>query len=226
MLTPKDASEDNNFLFLAIGIVALLFVAALIEQFPGLPGKAFIEAFSLFNIVIGIYGFKASATWVRTVPGLALLFTLSAGFTLLLRHIGTPYLHLLILSGFYLWALWLASKEVFLRKRVDFNRITGAVCIYLLLGVIWTLLYLFITLIDAHAFNGLTQRHWYENFADLAYYSFVTMTTLGYGDITPVAPLAKFLAYMEAIVSAFYMTILVASLVGLGINEVTRKRED
>ena len=49
---------------------------------------------------------------------------------------------------------------------------------------------------------------------DVIYYSMVTLTTLGYGDITPAQPLTRFLAYMEAVAGIFYTTVLVASLIG------------
>ena len=68
------------------------------------------------------------------------------------------------------------------------------------------------------AFNGLEQAPWYKNFSTIAYFSFVTLTTLGYGDITPAIPLAKFLTYMEAMVGVLYIAILVASLVGARVS--------
>ena len=83
------------------------------------------------------------------------------------------------------------------------------------MGLIWALLYLFIAQTIPDAFNGLEQLIWYDNFADVAYFSFVTLTTLGYGDISPIIPIARFLVYMEAIVGVFYMAILVASLIGI-----------
>ena len=46
------------------------------------------------------------------------------------------------------------------------------------------------------------------------YYSFVTLTTLGYGDITPVHPVARMLSYLEAVIGQLYLAVLVASLVG------------
>ncbi len=98
----------------------------------------------------------------------------------------------------------------------------GAVCVYLLMGLIWALLYLLIAQTIPGAFSGLEQLNWYENFSAVAYYSFVTLTTLGYGDITPVAPLARFLAYMEAVAGVFYMAILVASLIGVAINRTQK----
>ena len=87
-----------------------------------------------------------------------------------------------------------------------------------MIGLIWALLYLLLAQTIHGAFNGLEQVVWYENFADGAYYSFVTLTTLGYGDISPVTPMARFLVYMEAILGVFYMAILVASLIGVRIT--------
>ncbi|WP_052469918.1 potassium channel family protein [Thiolapillus brandeum] len=55
----------------------------------------------------------------------------------------------------------------------------------------------------------------------MAYYSFVTLTPLGYGDILPVSQLARFFACMEAIAGLFYMAIVVATLVSIGIRENT-----
>ncbi len=91
------------------------------------------------------------------------------------------------------------------------HRLSGVICIYL-----------FIAQAIPGAFNGVEQMLWYDNFANIAYYSFVTLTTLGYGDISPVAPIARFLVYIEAVVGVFYMAILVASLIGVGINEAKK----
>jgi len=132
---------------------------------------------------------------------------------------GLSYLHLIILLAFYMWATWLAAKQVLFTGPIDGNKIVGAICIYLLMGLVWTLLYLLIAQAMPLAFNSLEQLIWYDNFADVAYYSFVTLTTLGYGDISPNNPIARFVVYMEAIVGVFYMAILVASLIGIKTSE-------
>jgi hypothetical protein len=53
------------------------------------------------------------------------------------------------------------------------------------------------------------------------YYSFVTMTTLGFGDISPLQPLARYLTYLEAVTGQFYIAILVASLIGVRLADRT-----
>jgi len=219
----KPVSEKNNFLYLTVGIVLLLFVGAISDQFSGLVGHQLVQAFSVINILIGIYGFKTPHMWFHTPVGIvvsvATVVILGVGLELLHLY----YIHLLILFCFYLWAIWLAGKQVLFSRVIDMNRIVGAICIYLLMGLIWTLMYLFIAQAIPGAFNGVEQLVWYDNFANVAYYSFVTLTTLGYGDISPVAPIARFLVYMEAVVGVFYMAILVASLVGAGISETHNK---
>ncbi len=216
-------SEKNNFLYLTVGIVLLLFVGAISDQFSGLVGHQLVQAFSVINIVIGIYGFKSTEKWLHTSVGIvvSVIAIVIVGVALELLHL--YYLHLLLLFCFYLWAIWLAGKQVLFTGAVDANRIVGAICIYLLMGLIWTLMYLFLAQSIPGAFNGVEQLVWYENFANVAYYSFVTLTTLGYGDISPVAPIARFLVYMEAVVGVFYMAILVASLIGVGINESQKR---
>ncbi|MBL4712572.1 MAG: two pore domain potassium channel family protein [Gammaproteobacteria bacterium] len=218
----KPVSEKNNFLYLTVGIVLLLFVGAISDQFSGLVVHQMVQAFSVINIVIGIYGFRSEKMWFHSALGItvSVITVIVIGVVLELLHL--YYLHLFLLFFFYLWAIWLAGKQVLFAGAVNTNRIVGAICIYLLMGLIWTLMYLFIVQAIPGAFNGVEQLVWYDNFANVAYYSFVTLTTLGYGDISPVAPIARFLVYMEAVVGVFYMAILVASLIGVGISDAKK----
>ncbi len=220
----KPVSENNNFLYLTVGIVLLLFVGAISDQFAGLVGHQLVQAFSVINIVIGIYGFRSTQKWFHSGVGIVVLITTVVLVGVALELLNLDYLHLLFLFCFYLWAIFLAAKQVLVAGVVDANRMVGAICIYLLMGLIWALMYMFLAQATPGAFNGLDQVVWYENFADVAYFSFVTLTTLGYGDITPVAPVARFLVYMQAVVGVFYMAILVASLIGVGIAENNRNR--
>lgn len=218
----EPVSEKNNFLYLTVGIVLLLFVSALSDQFEGLLGHQLVQAFSVINIVVGIYGFRSEKMWFHSGVGIMVSVIVVVVVGVVLELLQLYYLHLFLLLCFYLWAIWLAGRQVLFSGVVDANRIVGAICIYLLMGLIWTLMYLFIAQAVPGAFNGVEQMVWYDNFANVAYYSFVTLTTLGYGDISPVAPIARFLVYMEAVVGVFYMAILVASLIGVGINEAKK----
>jgi hypothetical protein len=96
---------------------------------------------------------------------------------------------------------------------ITFHRIQGAVAAYLLLGVIWAYAYALLALLRPGAFSGPVSaadgpRAW-------LYFSFVTLTTVGYGDVLPVHPAARSLAMLEAVTGPLYLAILIARLVSL-----------
>ncbi len=95
---------------------------------------------------------------------------------------------------------------------VDREKIAAAVNVYLFLGLIWRDLYSLTNILIPGAFNSELLAE-----TDFLYYSFVTLSTLGYGDVLPVIGPSKALAYIEAIIGQLYLTILVARLVGLHI---------
>ena len=104
--------------------------------------------------------------------------------------------------------------------------VVGAICVYLLIGLTWATVYQTIELVQPDAFqfaarrttSGGEGRH--TTFAQLTYFSFVTMSTLGYGDITPRTPLAETACWMESILGQLYVAILIARLV----SEMPRRR--
>jgi len=221
----KPVSEKNNFLYLVISLVILLLVGALVEQFPSKLGQHAFQAITVITLASGIAGFRSSRRWFHTGIGFTVSVLVVVILGVLLDVAGMSYMHLILLIIFYSWATWLAAKQVLFTGPIDGNKIVGAICIYLLMGLVWTLLYLALAQAMPGAFNGLEQAVWYDNFADVAYYSFVTLTTLGYGDISPVIPIARFLVYMEAIVGVFYMAILVASLIGIKTSEIKKIKD-
>lgn len=106
-------------------------------------------------------------------------------------------------------------RAVITADRVTTDTIAGALSVYLLLGFVWSLAYQGLTLVDPAAFHigsaiadtGPLDR------VDFVYYSFITLATVGYGDITPVTPLAQSFAYAEAVTGVLYVAVLVARLV-------------
>jgi len=212
-------SKENNFLYLTVGIVLLLFIGAISEQFEVAAAHELIQFFSVMNIVVGLYGFREKRMWFHSKFGLAVMITGIVATGFLLELLNLYSLHLVLLLLFYTWAIWLAGRQVLFSGAINRNSIVGAICIYLLMGLIWALMYLLVAQFVPDAFNGIGQDVWHANFTNAIYYSFVTLTTLGYGDISPVAPIARFLVYMEAIVGVFYMAILVASLIGARVSK-------
>ena len=105
-------------------------------------------------------------------------------------------------------------------KEVDDDIIYGSICVYLQLGLCWAHIYALIESLSPGSFTGLAQDYSHVEFAsnalrDFIYHSFVTLTTLGNGDITPVSMAARTFAMLEAIMGQIYLTVLVARIIGL-----------
>ena len=212
-------SEKNNFVYLAGGLVLLFFIGALLEYSPGDTGPMIMQGATVAALLIGALSQKGNRSrFVTYIIFVLVMFLLIVGGTVLDRA-GFSYIHLFMLLCFFIWMTWLAARQVLFTGSITSNDIVGAICIYMLLGLIWAMLYLFIAEAVPGAFNGLPQAPWLDNFSTAIYFSFVTITTLGYGDISPAMPLARFLVYMEAIVGVFYMAILVASLIGVRMSD-------
>ncbi len=116
-------------------------------------------------------------------------------------------------------------QHLFRASRVTHDTVAASLCVYVLFGVIWALLYTLVAAAQPGSFSfsfaaieiDETMRFGAERTIIALYYSFVTLTTLGYGDITPVSAPARMLSAVEAIVGQLYIAVLVARLVGLNI---------
>ena len=103
--------------------------------------------------------------------------------------------------------------------RMNLNRIMGAIGSYLLIGIVFTQAFrLLAEFIDGAFAIGGAPASFAAISYKLSYFSFITLTSTGYGDITPVHPYARSLATMEALAGNLFLTVLVARLVGLEID--------
>ena len=114
----------------------------------------------------------------------------------------------------------LIVKSLFSALTLTFDSILGAVCGYLFLGLGWAVLYALIEGFQPGSFEISPKLVTGGELARplphvLTYFSCVTLTTVGYGDISPVSPATRTLSWMEAITGQFYLAVIVAGLVGL-----------
>ncbi|UCE89014.1 MAG: two pore domain potassium channel family protein [Pseudomonadota bacterium] len=214
----KKVTERDNFAFLAVALVLLLSSAAVVDQFASGNWQRLVQAATIVTLAIAVWSLKNERAWYRTGIGFLVAIVVVAVLGQALDRVGLEFAHLGILLGFFTLTAWIAARQVLFTGPIDRNKILGAICIYLLLGLIWAVLYAMIALFTPTAFNGPAALPLYEIFPDYVYFSFVSLTTLGFGDITPVAPVTRFLVYAEALVGQFYLAILVASLVGVRIS--------
>jgi hypothetical protein len=134
----------------------------------------------------------------------------------------------IVVSGIYLVYTTIFLLVRILRRRdVTANTIFAALCVYLLIGYIWALLYSFLEIttpgsfyIDKDMFRyQFDVRHAYSDLYYFMYYSFTSLTTLGLGDIMPASPWSRVLTVMEAIIGQIYLVVLVSRLVGMHVSQ-------
>lgn len=209
-------SGSNNFIWMFGALLLLLFSNAFFNQLELAHAQHIINVSLLLMIVVVVWSVETNkGRWLNWKIGVLLIIgsltigdALMAGDTLAIYQLLSTLLFLLI-------TLYLCWRQVMFSGMVDRNKIIGSICIYLLMGLIWAFGYLIIEHIFPGSFRGLEERSWQHNLGELIYYSMVTLTTLGYGEITPTQPLARFIAFSEAITGVFYTTVLVASLIGM-----------
>lgn len=128
------------------------------------------------------------------------------------------FLHLLP-AIFLAYTVLTILRTIFGMQEVLADSINGALCGYLLIGLAFGHLYCLTEELSPGAFANMTPPRDVPHLrATLTYFSFVTLTTLGYGDITPHVPTARTLAWVEAVTGQFYVAVVVAELVALKVS--------
>ena len=120
-----------------------------------------------------------------------------------------------LIAGLTLSAV--VARAVFAPGKITFHRIIGGVLLYLIIGQIFAGLFGLVTLLEPNAVTNIEPLN--NNFVgNLIYFSLVTLTTTGYGDIVPVHPYARSLANIEAVIGELYPATLLARLVTLELK--------
>jgi hypothetical protein len=109
----------------------------------------------------------------------------------------------------------LMGTRVFGAGTVSRDRIGGAVALYMLVGLVWADAYQLVSIVMPGSFVGIAAHDGSVERSTWVYFSFVTLTTVGYGDILPVAPAARSLSNLEALIGQLYPAIVLARLVSL-----------
>jgi len=135
------------------------------------------------------------------------------------------YVKLLLFVVFFLFIMWYLISFISQSNSVDKKVLIASVNIYLLAGIVGASL----TLVCFHIYPGAYNIPDYigaPRFVHFLYYSFITMSTVGYGDITPRIPETQTLAYILSIAGQLYVAIIIAFLIGKYLMQGDQKRDD
>ena len=218
-----EQTRKFGFEILLLSLIVLMVVPGLIPEGQG----SFLSSIFLMIILLSsLYLTRTNQRIVWIGAAMALLILLTNWPIGLMeeqqRVIANCVLQIMFLSficihifSFILGARALSSQLIF-----------AALCMYLVMGLLWSFIYTLLVVVDPESIRLASAVHSEEGgrdvFSEMYYFSFVTLTTLGYGDILPVSRLARSLATMEAILGQLYLAVVIASLVGIQISSRSR----
>ena len=215
----------GNFAYLLISLLGFLLLTSVLAQYPAIGGDQILMFVIEATLIVGIWSLIRQRFWFMAGVVLIAIGAMNIILDAIFNHSWAPYINLIVALLFYLFTTVIAFRSLLTGNRINLNMIMGSICVYILVGISWSIFYFFVSVIHPGAFNGVTEIGAKQQFYDLLYYSFVTLSTLGYGDITPVTPIARTLAYIEALFGQFYIAILVASFVGMHISRSSKESE-
>lgn len=214
--------DDKGLTALLVCLVAMLFVVPPL-LISGFVAVVVFDAFFALVIISGVAALshrRGPTILACLVAALALGTRLATFFTPSVA-VARASMWLALVSLLVLTVLTLA--QVFRAGPITTHRILGSIAAYLLIGLTWMVAYQLVLTSLPEAFHFPET----ENRAlALLYFSFVSLTTVGYGDITPVAPVARSLAAGEALVGQLFPAILIARLVSMEIAGRERHRPE
>jgi hypothetical protein len=204
-------------------LLSLILLFALGSVVTGVVGQVVLSLLQSAVLVSGVWSVAQRArvfvvALVLGVPTFALRWLL---YVLPDQLVGLLYL--LFSAAFFSVIAVAILTHVFRQRRVTMDTISGAACVYFFMGVIFADLFALAELLHPGSFvlaehlKADMARTAHEGIGVLSYFSFVTLTTLGYGDISPATSVTRSLTTLEATLGQLYLTILVARLVGLHV---------
>lgn len=224
---PSRAIDRHGYLLLLAVLCGAIFLGMTESEYPFLREGVVTLAMALVFVTVfdrPAYRLVSLVTGLAALSGLWLLRVLPAGERMhleLLVHLGGVV--------FYATAVVMVLRHLFERRAVNIDDILGTLCGYLLAAMAWANLYAAIALLvpDAFFVQGVPHplyAQWQERESLFLYFSLTTITTIGYGDVTPLSPFARSAAMFQGVFGQFYIAVVVAQLVGSKLAEAGGRR--
>ncbi len=211
---PKHAKYGPNTALL-LALTGLMVLYPAIDQSTHSEWVAFV-----FSTLILICAYSVLAHKQKRTLALVLILgipMLALGWLPFWQNETLHILGALANLAFYFFITYHVIKSVLTAPVVTPDIVAGAIAIYMLLGILWSGIYLGIYTFSPESFYVGNPDAAGANLdrADLLYFSFITLSTLGYGDITPVSGIARSMAALEAMIGVVYMAVFVGRIVSL-----------
>jgi len=220
MGSKKLVDSEERFLVLIGLIMGLLVLVPILNRFIAV--RMVLDLFLTAISISMVYTISSKKSHV--IVGLLLAIVMLSSLWFQYFQQNNTVAAIGMIAGVFFIGLVIADLLAFMLRSDEVTRevIYAAILSYLLAALMWAFFYTFLELIDPASFN-IPHSEGRSVLLVFQYYSFVTITTLGYGDITPVTELAKTFSALEAVVGQLYLVIIVAWLVGTYKSDQNRK---
>ena len=213
----RERWTDQVISILTVVLILMLFVFAPLQA-VGMTAFQVLEFASALVVIGGLF-FVSASPIVAAAMLTAFAMAIWAAFA---RLTAPSALDIYLLAGAWLIMsvvlIFVVGRTVFASGRVNYHRIVGAILVYLSIATTFVALFTFVGLLIPKAFSGILFEDSPALASNVIYFSFVTLTSTGYGDIFPAHPVARSLCNFETILGQLYPATLLARLVSLEIE--------
>ena len=213
----------RRFLALLLLILAMLIIVPLADEFVRLRMLMDIFWSAIFIAVIYAVSQKKHHILVGVLLALPMLGSIWSRY--FVQYSALEAVGGLCGAVFFIFAIIQILIFVYTQKEVTRDLIAGAAIVYLLMALAWSFIFGVVESLDPGSFS-IPDIEGISSSQSFLYLSFVTITTLGYGDITPVTSLARSLCILEAVIGQLYLVVQVAWLVGVHVSQSMLKKSE
>jgi hypothetical protein len=225
MLTPAfkrlhSFCMQNRFLVLLIAILSYLLAFPFLQPF--FRFRMLLSFALTFLLISAVYAVSERKRTTLIAGVIAVLWGALQWASNLVENPALPVADGIIAIIFMIYIIYNALHFFVNSKKIDFNIVIASIVVYLLIALVWAEAYNLIEMASPGSFKFavMISEAGAEHFT---YFSFITITTLGYGDIIPATNLARAVSMLEAFVGQVYLVVLVARLVGMQIAQSLRE---
>jgi voltage-gated potassium channel len=204
----------RRFMKLLVLLLALIVIAPIVQRYYQV--RWFEELMLTAVLMWSVYSLEfdrrlLAPAGLLALPGVALMWLGAhrAEWAALGAHV--------CIAAFLVFVIVAILRYIFSRLEIEPDTIAGSIVVFLLMALAWAFAYRAVEVIDPGSFS-LNNRSAPLAPGDFRYFSLITITTVGYGDIAPVGPIARAFAMLEAVIGQMYLVILVSWLVGMYVS--------
>lgn len=212
--TTEPDTQRLSFFALMVGLLALMLASGFVDRWTG---RLVLDLAMTLVLLAGVWSTYHHRGLLMVGMVVAVPALVTRWIDLAVPDAGLTMTVSILTAGFMIFNAAALFLYIVRQGQPRNDTVYGGVCIYVLLGFVWRELYLLVEMLHPGSFTVAAQAE-----AGLAavepylmYFSFVTLTTLGYGDVSPVGDIARTLSTLEAVIGQMFVAVFIARLVGL-----------